>query len=65
MAAVVSGTFLSSAAITYFTIGSRLLDYARDVVRRLAQVFVPMSSEPDAKGAVAGWRKIFIAGPAL
>ena len=60
--AVVIGTFLSSAAITYFTIGSRLVDYAGEVVSGLAQVFVPMSSQSDATGDLVGLRKILIAG---
>jgi O-antigen/teichoic acid export membrane protein len=60
--AVIIGTFVSSAAITYFTIGSRLMDYAGDVVSGLAQVFVPMSSRSDATGDLAGLRKIFVAG---
>jgi O-antigen/teichoic acid export membrane protein len=60
--AVVIGTFVSAAAITYFTIGSKLVDYAGEVVSGLAQVFVPMSSESDATGDLAGLRKIFVAG---
>jgi O-antigen/teichoic acid export membrane protein len=60
--AVVIGTFVSAAAITYFTIGSRLVDYAGEVVSGLAQVFVPMSSQSDATGDLAGLRKIFVAG---
>lgn len=60
--AMVIGTFVSSAAITYFTIGSRLVDYAGDVVSGLAQVFVPMSSQSDATGDLVGLRKILIAG---
>jgi len=60
--AVVIGTFLSSAAITYFTIGSRLVDYAGEVVSSLAQIFVPMSSQSDATGDMRGLQKIFIAG---
>jgi len=60
--AMVIGTFVSSAAITYFTIGSRLVDYAGDVVGSLAQLFVPMSSKSDATGDLAGLRKIFVAG---
>jgi O-antigen/teichoic acid export membrane protein len=60
--ALVIGTFLSSAAITYFTVGSRLVDYAGEVVGSLAQVFVPMSSKSDATGDLAGLRKIFVAG---
>lgn len=60
--ALVIGTFLSSAAITYFAIGSRLVDYATEVVSSLAQVFVPMSSQSDATGDMARLRKIFVAG---
>ncbi len=60
--AVVIGTFLSSAAITYFYAGSRLVDYAGEVVSSLAQIFVPMSSQSDAEGNMARLRKIFIAG---
>ncbi len=60
--AVVIGTFLSSAAITYYYAGSRLVDYAGDVVGSLAQIFVPMSSQSDAAGNMERLRKIFIAG---
>jgi len=60
--AVIIGTFVSSAAITYFTIGSRLVDYAGEIVSGLAQLFVPMSSHSDATGDLAGLRKIFVAG---
>lgn len=60
--ALVIGTFLSSAAITYFYAGSRLLDYAGEVVSSLAQIFVPMSSQSDAAGNMDRLRKIFVAG---
>jgi O-antigen/teichoic acid export membrane protein len=60
--ALVIGTFLSSAAITYFYAGSRLVDYAGEVVSSLAQIFVPMSSQSDAAGNIDRVRKIFIAG---
>jgi O-antigen/teichoic acid export membrane protein len=60
--ALVIGTFLSSAAITYFYAGSRLLDYAGEVVSSLAQIFVPMSSQSDAAGNIDRLRKIFVAG---
>jgi O-antigen/teichoic acid export membrane protein len=60
--ALVIGTFVSAAAITYFTIGSRLVDYASEVVGSLAQVFVPMSSQTQAKGDLGGLRKILIVG---
>ncbi|HZQ70138.1 MAG TPA: oligosaccharide flippase family protein [Terriglobales bacterium] len=60
--AMVIGTFLSSAAITYFAIGSRLVDYATEVVSSLAQIFVPMSSQLEATGDMSQLRKLFIAG---
>jgi O-antigen/teichoic acid export membrane protein len=60
--AMVIGTFVSSAAITYFTIGSRLVDYAGEVVSSLAQLFIPMASRSDATGDLAGLRRIFVAG---
>jgi O-antigen/teichoic acid export membrane protein len=60
--AVVIGTFMSSAAITYFYAGSRLVDYAGEVVSSLAQIFVPMSSQSDAAGNMDRLRKIFVAG---
>jgi len=60
--AVVIGTFLSSAAITYFYAGSRLVDYAGEVVSSLAQIFVPMSSQSDAAGDKDRLHKIFVAG---
>jgi O-antigen/teichoic acid export membrane protein len=60
--ALVIGTFISAAAVTYFTIGSRLVDYASEVVGSLAQIFVPMSSQSQAKGDLDALRKIFVVG---
>lgn len=60
--ALVIGTFISAAAITYFTIGSRLVDYATEVVSSLAQIFIPMSSQSQAKGDLDALRKIFVVG---
>ena len=59
---VIIGSFLGSAAITYFNIGSRIVDYAGEVVESLAQIFVPMSSHSDALGEMDRLRKIFVAG---
>ncbi len=59
---LVIGAFLSSTAITYFSIGDRLLDYASEVVSSLAQIFVPWSSQSDAKGDINGLRKMFVLG---
>jgi len=60
--AMVIGTFLSATAVTYFTIGSRLVDYATETVHSMAQIFVPMSSQSDALGDLSRLRKIFVAG---
>lgn len=60
--ALVIGKFLGAAAITYFYAGSRLVDYAGEVVGSLAQIFVPMSSQSDAAGNTDRLRKIFVAG---
>jgi O-antigen/teichoic acid export membrane protein len=60
--ALVIGTFVSATAITYFTVGSRLVDYASEVVGSLAQIFIPMSSQSQAKGDIDSLRKIFVVG---
>jgi O-antigen/teichoic acid export membrane protein len=60
--AVIIGTFLSAAAITRFSIGSRLVDYAGETVSSVAQIFTPMSSQFHATGDYNGLRKIFISG---
>jgi len=60
--AVIIGTVLSAAAITHFTIGARLIDYAAEVVSSLAQIFTPMSSHFHATGDYDQLRKIFISG---
>ena len=60
--AVIIGTFLSAAAITHFTIGARLVDYAAEVVSSMAQIFTPMSSHFHATGNYEQLRRIFVAG---
>lgn len=60
--AIVIGSFLSAAAITYFAIASRLLDYASEVVSSLAQIFVPMSSQSEAQGDTERLQKLLVVG---
>ena len=60
--AVIIGSFLSAAAITYFSIGARLVDYAAEVVSSLAQIFTPMSSHFHSTGDYDQLRKIFVSG---
>jgi O-antigen/teichoic acid export membrane protein len=59
---IVIGSMLSAAAITYFSIGARIMDYAFQVVVTLAQLFIPMSSQSEALGNMDRVRKIYIAG---
>ncbi len=59
---IVIGTFMSLAAITYFNVGARIVDYAGMVVRALSQTFVPMSSQSEARGEMGRLRKIFLVG---
>jgi O-antigen/teichoic acid export membrane protein len=59
---LILSAFLSVAAVTFFSIGDRLVDYTFEVVTDLAQIFVPMSGQSDAKGDMDRLRKIFLAG---
>jgi O-antigen/teichoic acid export membrane protein len=60
--AVIIGSFLSVSAITYFSIGARLVDYAAEVVSNMAQIFTPMSSHFHATGDYKRLRTIFLTG---
>ena len=60
--ALVIGKFIGAAAITQFSIGSRLVDYATDMVESLAQIFAPMSSHFEAKGDMERLRRVYIEG---
>lgn len=59
---LILGTLLSTSAITVFSIGARILDYAINVVLGISQLFVPMSSHSQAQGDADGLRRILIAG---
>jgi O-antigen/teichoic acid export membrane protein len=60
--AVIIGSLLSAGAITFFSIGGRLVDYATEVVSSLAQIFTPMSSQFHATGEYGQLRRVFVAG---
>jgi O-antigen/teichoic acid export membrane protein len=59
---LVIGSFMSFAAVTYFNVGARIVDYAGMVVRNLSQIFVPMTSQSEARGEMGRLRKIFLVG---
>jgi O-antigen/teichoic acid export membrane protein len=59
---LVLGRMMSTVAITYFSFGARIVDYSQEFVSSLAQIFVPMSSQSEAKGDLERLRKVYIAG---
>jgi O-antigen/teichoic acid export membrane protein len=60
--AIVIGAFISSAAITYFAVAAKLVEYPASFVTSLAQIFTPMASQYDASGDREGLRRVFVAG---
>ncbi len=59
---MVLANMISTTAVTFFTVGARLVDYSQEVVASLAQIFVPMSSQSEAVGNLDRVRKIYVAG---
>src|SRR5208283_4069564 len=62
---IVIGSMISAAAITYFNIGARIVDYAGGVVNSLAANFLPVVSQSEATGNTGRLRKLFVAGNRL
>jgi O-antigen/teichoic acid export membrane protein len=62
---IVIGTMLSAAAVTYFIIGSRIVNYTQQVVMALAQNFLPLASQSEATGNMDRLRKVLVAGNRL
>lgn len=60
--AVIIGTMLSASAITYFSIGSKLVNYASMPLDGLAEIFTPMASHFDATRDQERLRKLFLVG---
>jgi len=59
---IVIGSMLSAAAVTYFSIGSRIVNYSQQMVMALAQNFLPLASQSEATGNIDRLRKVFVAG---
>ncbi len=62
---IVIGSMISAAAVTYFNIAGRIVDYTSGVVNSLAQTLLPMISQSEAKGDISRLRKVFVAGNRL
>lgn len=60
--AFVIGAFLSLPAISMFSIGSKLSNYAGSIVQDMAQVFTPLSSHFDAQGDVTQLQQVLLVG---
>jgi len=60
--AMVIGAFLPATAITFFFVGSRLVEYSSYAVRSMSQIFTPMSSQFHAVGDLVRLRRTFTAG---
>jgi O-antigen/teichoic acid export membrane protein len=60
--AIVIGAFLSSTAITYYSVASRLVEYSTSAVRSLAQIVTPMSSQFHATGDRGRLCRLLIVG---
>jgi O-antigen/teichoic acid export membrane protein len=60
--ALIIGAMLSASAITYFSIGSKLLNYSFIPLAGLGQIFTPLSSRLDAAGDRVRLHKLFVEG---
>jgi O-antigen/teichoic acid export membrane protein len=56
--AIVIGAFLDPEHITFFAVAGKLVDYAKAALRNATMVLVPAVSTLEAKGDLAGIRKV-------
>jgi O-antigen/teichoic acid export membrane protein len=59
---IILGSMMSAAAITYFSIGARISDYAFQVVATMAQVFTPISSQSEALRDIGRLQRLYVVG---
>jgi len=59
---IVTGIFISPAAITFYSIGEKLSEYIGRIVRNLAFIFIPMASHLHATNDETRMRKLFVEG---
>jgi O-antigen/teichoic acid export membrane protein len=62
---LVVGTFISAAAVTFYSIGGSLLDYLRQVVTSVTTIFMPLASNFEARGENSELRRLLIQGTRL
>ncbi|MGH9469889.1 MAG: oligosaccharide flippase family protein [Terriglobia bacterium] len=59
---IVIGVFISSSAITFYSIGAKLVDYLPRLVRQLSHIFIPIASHLDATADARLIEKLFVEG---
>jgi O-antigen/teichoic acid export membrane protein len=59
---LVVGFFISASAVTFYAIGGSLLEYLRQVVSSVTQVFMPLASSFEARGEQDQLRRLLIQG---
>jgi O-antigen/teichoic acid export membrane protein len=59
---LIVGTFVSAAAVTFFSIGGSILDYLRQVVASVTTIFMPLASSFEARGEHSELRRLLIQG---
>ena len=59
---ILVGAMISSSAVAYFAIGSKLVEYSTSAVRSMAVIFTPMSSHLHATGDVVRLRQTLVLG---
>jgi O-antigen/teichoic acid export membrane protein len=59
---ILVGALISSTAVAYFAIGSKLVEYSTSAVRSMAVIFTPMSSHLHATGDAMRLRQTLVLG---
>jgi O-antigen/teichoic acid export membrane protein len=59
---ILVGALISSSAVAYFAIGSKLVEYSTSAVRSMAVIFTPMSSHLHATGDAVRLRQTLVLG---
>ena len=62
---LVVGTFVSAAAVTFYSIGGSILEYLRQTVTSVTTIFMPLASGFEARGEHSELRRLLIQGTRL
>jgi len=59
---LVVGTFVSAAAVTFYSIGGSILQYLRQTVTSVTTIFMPLASGLEARGEHSELRRLLVQG---